>query len=368
MIKKILPLLLLAVIVYACSSDSPENPTTPTDNFDRGVMLTHLADNIIIPSFEDFQNKLENLQTKATAFTNTPDAATLAEARSAWLNAYKAWQHVEMFNIGKAEEIGFVNFFNIYPLTVADVEKNVKEGSYDLNSPNNHDAQGFPALDYLLYGVADNDTAILAKYTNDENASKYKKYVNDVITQMSRLTSDIVNDWKGSYRNQFVSSTGNTANSSLNKLVNDFIFYYEKGLRANKFGIPAGVWSSTSLPEKVEAYFNKEASKELALEALTSVKNFFNGVNFNQSGSGSSFKNYLTYLKRDDLISLINNQLNKATSQVNTLNKNFYEQINADNTKMTNAYDELQKVVVYLKVDMLQAFDISIDYVDADGD
>ena len=35
---------------------------------------------------------------------------------------------------------------------------------------------------------------------------------------------------------------------------------------------------------------------------------------------------------------------------------------------MLSSYDELQKVVVLLKVDMLQAFDISTDYVDADGD
>ena len=35
---------------------------------------------------------------------------------------------------------------------------------------------------------------------------------------------------------------------------------------------------------------------------------------------------------------------------------------------MTKAYDELQKAVVLLKVDMLQAFNVNVDYVDADGD
>ena len=35
---------------------------------------------------------------------------------------------------------------------------------------------------------------------------------------------------------------------------------------------------------------------------------------------------------------------------------------------MTKAYDELQKVVVLLKVSMLQAFNVNVDYVDADGD
>jgi hypothetical protein len=35
---------------------------------------------------------------------------------------------------------------------------------------------------------------------------------------------------------------------------------------------------------------------------------------------------------------------------------------------MTLTYDVLQKVVILLKVDMLQAFNINVDYVDADGD
>jgi hypothetical protein len=35
---------------------------------------------------------------------------------------------------------------------------------------------------------------------------------------------------------------------------------------------------------------------------------------------------------------------------------------------MLQTYDELQKNVILLKVDMLQALNINVDYVDADGD
>jgi hypothetical protein len=42
--------------------------------------------------------------------------------------------------------------------------------------------------------------------------------------------------------------------------------------------------------------------------------------------------------------------------------------IETDNTAMTMSYDELQKAVVLLKVDMLQALNVSVDYIDADGD
>jgi hypothetical protein len=35
---------------------------------------------------------------------------------------------------------------------------------------------------------------------------------------------------------------------------------------------------------------------------------------------------------------------------------------------MLGAYDELQRNVILMKVDMLQALSIDVDYIDADGD
>jgi hypothetical protein len=38
------------------------------------------------------------------------------------------------------------------------------------------------------------------------------------------------------------------------------------------------------------------------------------------------------------------------------------------NQDLLALYDELQKAVVLLKVDMLQALNVRVDYIDADGD
>lgn len=366
--KKGLLLLVIAVLGVACGSSGSDTPSTPDDTFDRGKILTNVADNLVIPAFTNVQTKLSTLKSKATAFTTTATSASLNEARTAWLDAYKAWQHVAMFNIGKAEDLEFVNFMNIFPVTKADIDANIASGTYDFNSSNNHDAQGFPALDYLFYGVGANDTEILAKYTTDAKAANYKKYVNDVISKMIEVNDAVLNNWKGSYRDTFVKSTGNTATSAFNKLVNDYVFYYEKRLRAVKVGIPAGNFSSTPLPEKVEAFYRKDVSKALALEALKAVKNLFNGTHFSGSTSGDSFKSYLEALDKGSLVGLINGQFDIAKTQLESLNDNFYWQVTNDNTKMTKAYDELQKAVVLLKVDMLQAFKVTVDYVDADGD
>ncbi|AXG71939.1 iron-regulated protein A [Kordia sp. SMS9] len=372
--KKIVSLVVFIICIVACSS-SDDGATPDTGNgsggetaFNRAEMLTNLADNIIIPSYQALNTDLGALETAKDNFITTPNQANLDALRGAWLTAYKAWQHVEAFNIGLAEQTGYYFQMNTYPVNVTDVENNVTNGNYDLGSTNNNDAVGFPALDYLLYGLADSDPNIIAKYDTDTNAAKYTTYLSDLITQMQTLTQDVLSDWTNTYRNTFVASTANTATSATNKFINDFIFYYEKGLRANKIGIPAGNFSATPLPDRVEGYYNQQVSKELALEALDAVIAIFNGTEFGGSNAGESFKTYLISLDRADLATLISNQFNTARGKIQELDANFATQINSDNTKMTQAYDALQAAVVLLKVDMLQAFDISVDFVDADGD
>ncbi|MGY0426669.1 MAG: imelysin family protein, partial [Polaribacter sp.] len=215
--------------------------------------------------------------------------------------------------------------------------------------------------------VANSDTEILEKYTTDANANGYKKYITDILNKMSTLTQQVVSSFKAN-KNTFVNSISNTATSVFNKLINDYIYYYEKKLRANKFGIPAGVFSETPLPEKVEAFYRNNVSKTLALEALKAITNVFEGTHYNKTTQGISYKNYLESLKRTDIAKSISNQFTDAKTAINGLNNSFSKQIADDNAKMTKPYDQLQKAVVLLKVDMLQAFNVRLDYVDADGD
>jgi len=366
MIKRIVLVLLLGVIVYACdeSDDNGGNLGNNNDDFNRALLLANVADNYIIPAYQDLNTDLNDLVTVKNTFIVTPNQINLDALRASWLKAYKTWQSVEMFNIGKAEEILYSFQMNIYPTNISDIENNISFGSYDLSNVNNNDAVGFPALDYMLYGVAADDSAILAIYTDD----KYTKYLSDLVGQMQSLTNTVLTDWTSSYRDTFVASTENTATSALNKLVNDFIFYFEKGLRANKIGIPAGVFSATPLSDKVEALYNKEASKELVTIALQAVQDVFNGKAYSTAATGESFKSYLVSLGRNDLATLINTRFNGAKEKIQLLSANLKNQVETDNTKMTEAYDALQLAVVSLKVDMLQAFNVSVDYVDADGD
>ena len=373
--NKISSLLLFFALVSlaACSSDSSdEEGQNETDQFDRGAMLINWADNIIIPSYEAFNTEAQSLNVAAEAFVASPDASTLAELRTEWESAYLSFQNVEMFDIGKAEEVRYSYRLNTYPTNTAEITTAVESGSYDLALPSLVDAQGFPALDYLLFGLAETDAELLAFYTTDANAANYKQFLSDMTASIEDLTSVVLDDWKNSFRGSFVSNTSSSASGSVDKLANDYIFYYEKLLRAGKVGIPAGVFSNEVLPEKVEAYYKEDLSKALLLEALNAAQNFFNGKAYVNSATGASFKSYLDYLNTikngTDLSSLINNQFDAALTQANTLNTSFVVQISTNNDALLETYNELQRNTILMKIDMLQALDISVDYVDADGD
>jgi predicted lipoprotein len=335
----------------------------------RSEVLTNITNNIIIPAHENLRIEIENLKSKAEEFTNNPNTQNISELRNSWLKAYISWQAVEMFNIGKAEEIDYLKTMNTYPCNPTRINNNIESQSYNLNESTfpSWTVQGLPALDYMLYGLEADSNLILDYYLGSDG-SKYLAYLNDVIIQMENNTNLIINDWQAN-KESFISSNGITATSSLNLLTNDFIYYYEKGLRANKVGIPSGVWNGFQIYEiGVEAYYRKNISKQLCLKALNSCKDFFNGKHINSESIGASYKDLLAQNGESNLGNNIITELEEAESAINNLDDNFRKQLLENNTNMLNTYDELQDVVPMLKVQMLYSLNITVDYQDSDGD
>ena len=361
-------ILLFVLSIFSCGDNGTSEPELPVDNFDRKELLIDVADGIIIPAFEDYVSKIHVLNSSAQSFVVDPSQSNLVLLRGYWLEAYKSWQYVSMFDLGKAEENALRNFTNIYPTNTLEIDENISSEDYNLNLPSKNDEQGFPALDYLLYGIGDSDSEILIKYME----ASYSTYLTDLTQKIENMGTDVLKDWNEGFRDTFVNNDGTSATSSLNKLVNDYLFYYERFLRAGKIGIPAGVFSGDPLKDKVEGFFAKEVSKELFLTALQASKRFFNGMNYNTDAVGTGLKTYLDYLNTikegDDLSQMINAQFDATKEKAEDLDNNFEAQIESDNLKMLATYDELQKNVILLKVDMLQALNIKIDFVDADGD
>lgn len=373
LMKKIFLFLIFAAALYSCSSDSSD---APADQYDRTAILQNWADNIIIPSYENYSQKLAGLKIATADFTTTTDEAKLGNLRSKWLEAYMAYQYVGVFNIGKAEELQFNKYCNTYPANSTLIDSKIANADISMEGPANDIAQGFPALDYLLYGLGDTPGAVVSLYSNEANGSNYKNYLTAVVDRLISLNTVVLADWTGGYKNTFISRADNTSSGSLNRMVNAYVQYYEKDVRTGKVGIPAGRFSTTPLPEKVEGYYSKVYSKQLLLEGVKACRDFFNGKHFGSATTGASLASYLEFLNVTGmgndatmpLKTLMDNQFATAQSAINTMQDDLHQQIQTDNAKMLQSFDALQRNVAYMKTDMVSAMSISIDYADTDGD
>ncbi len=349
------------------SSSSTSSSSSQSQTFDRGTILSNYSENIIIPRYNTFKESMDILKNSITTFVELSNSENYDAIQSAWIDAYKKWQYVEMFNISKAEEVMYNLKMNTYPHTKERADLNIENEKTDLSHPNDWSAQGFPAIDYMLHGIAESKEAVIDLYVTN---NKYGSYLSTLGNLMSENTNSVVEDW-ASYKDTFNASSENTATSAFNMMVNDFVFYFEKGLRTNKIGIPAGRFSSGKLPTKIEAYYYSKnsfgnLSKTLLLEARQAVENLFLGKN-NDGSEGPSYKSYLDYLE-SDVASIVSTRLDEAKQEINKLDDNFLNQIETNNTAMLQAFDILQKIVVNLKTDMLSNFNVAVDYTDADGD
>ena len=367
--KTLLTLLLIVASVISCNEASEEISSGPT--YDRSSLLNNWYTHSIQPRLNEFGSKLNEMESAAKKFKEDKDANSLSILREKYINAHMAWQRVEMINIGKAEEIYYNSKMNVYPVNTARVTSNISSGTYDFNNANNNAAQGFPTIDYMLYGIEETDVKILEVYGSTDG--KHINYLIDVTENMKNITNDVISSWE-TYKNDFINSTGNTATSAVNVMVNDFLFYYEKGFRANKIGIPGGVFSTSPIPENVEGYYSRVNSKKFAIEAYDGIIEFYEGKQHGSGASytGSSLKSIIIDLDENtgdnNLGNKITNKMAIAKQKISELDENFVNQIETDNIKFLTTYDAIQEVVVLLKVDMLQLLSINVDYIDADGD
>lgn len=371
--KKLFILLGALLTIAACSSNDSSETSTDGNNYNRTLLLTNWADNIIIPSYVNYQAKIEVLATNINTFNTVSTEANLLAVRASWIEAYKAYQYVAIYSFGKSEEINLKESANSYPTNATAIEANVTAGTYNLALLSQFDKQGFPALDYLINGLNTTDALIVTHYTTNVNAAKYKKYLTDVVTRLKSSADLVVADWNTGYRATYIANSGTSVTSSVSITTNKFVKNFEKNVRAGKIGIPAGLFSGgVKYPEKVEAFYKNDLSKELLNTAVKASQDFFNGKHFNKSTTGEGLASYLDYLKSvrngQNLSVIINNQFATIFTVNATLNNSFSNQINTDNAKMILAYDALQQNVIYTKLDMMQALNITIDYVDGDGD
>ena len=361
--------LLFATLIFlgaSCQDDELPGNACNSD-FDQTILFAAVADNLILPGYETLADDLEELRLAHLDFVADPTPATLTPLREKFESSWITWQSVEQFNFGPAEEFTLRQRFNPFPLNVDETEARIAAENLDFSNPDASFTQGFPALDYLLYGTGDTYDAIIV--TLEEPS--YRAFLADQISDLASTSAIVRNKWRDGYRDQFVNNTGTAAGSSLSLMVNNLNQNYEI-LKRDRLGIPSGVLTiGIPNPDRVEAP-HSGISLELARASLRATYAFYLSHDPSSEPEITGLDDYLIAIdarKNDQsLDALIRAQFDVAVSTLNALDGRLQDLAADETSRVVDAYNEVTKNLVNLKTDLPSVLCVSITYVDNPSD
>jgi predicted lipoprotein len=362
------------VLLFSCSKSSSEpNPGNESpQGFDKTAMLTNYADNVIVPSYQQLQEDVDALVGAVNAFADAPSADAQTAAKIAFSDAYVRYQYAEVFNFGPAGTAQLEYYLNFsggfdysftengvlagYTVDSTTIENNIASGTYDLTTynRNNFYSQGFPALNYLLFGP----NAIEKFGTHTANRAKYLK---DVALRIKTLVDKVVTDWT-TYRSTFIANTKSDVGSPIGNLVN-MLAYQMDMMKGPRIGWPFGKQSNGIVfASKSEGYFAGIGS-QLARANIRSLKNAYLG------GAGSKgISAYLVSLKKETLNNDVLAQFDMVIQKLDAVPDPLSAAFTDNASQVEDAYKEIQKLLTLLKTDVSSALGVQISFMDNDGD
>jgi uncharacterized protein len=358
-------ILLLLLSFFGCD---PKNQT-PEDKFDRKAMLENIASSVIIPAYNDFQVKVNSLETSVNSFTASPDATTLNSVQNEFTEVYKSWQYAEMFEFGPGETESQRLNFNSFPTNTAEIENKLstEASTITVEKIRNYLAnlRGLPALDYLLFSGT--QAEIVAKFSTDNTAERRKEYLKAVISDLKERSSNIVTSWNTNYKSQFTADLSLSHGSPVNLYVNQLNYQLEH-LTKQKIGLPLGKMSAgVTFPDRVEGYYSG-ISTQLAIENLKALKKAFHGG----SGQEQGLDDYLKYLNdigiENGISTYVSQRFEIALTTGYAVTMPLNKAVSQQTAEVENFYLELRKLLIPLKTDMPNLIGTEITYIDNDGD
>ena len=141
-----LVLLLISLMCVSCQKKGCTDPTAlnysieakKEDNsceyqdFDKGNLLINLADNYIIPSLNNFKDKIVALDNQVDEFNLNTNNNNLNNLRAIWEEALLSWQDAAFLDFGPSEYILLRSQTNTFPVDTTELKTTISDGSWNL--------------------------------------------------------------------------------------------------------------------------------------------------------------------------------------------------------------------------------------------
>lgn len=364
-------LLVATLLVFGLSSCQKDDDAGDQNQFDRALMLSNYADNLIIPAYNEVQTALEQMQSAFDTFSVDPTLAKLAQAQTAWSNAYLEWMYANAFNIGPAAEQGLNKSLQeeiaTFPVSADKIDAAISAGQFNF-SDFNRDARGFLSLEYLLFGGLELDNeAVLDLF---QSQPFRHNYLTGCASNIQSRLEQVLSSWENGYREEFLSRSGTDVGSSTSQLYNEFVKSFETN-KNFKIELPLGKRPGQTQvePQLVEAFYSGQS-----LEFLRIHLQAIEGIYFGRSKDGTDGPGFVDYLEQvtggAELVSSTLTQWEQVQLALQNVpdTEPLSELIRNEHPSVEALRIELQKHTRFFKSDMSSLLGIAITFSSGDGD
>lgn len=375
--------LLLTLAVSACGggADTAEEPapeptpeiplpvdpmTTIDDEF--GFWLTDLANNHIIPSYENLESSSALLSEQSNAFCGNETAEELTILQQSWRTVMADWQTIQWLKIGPIDDNSnnfriqrWPDANNIVTRDINNLLSTTEVVTEAFIAQQSVGAQGLPALEQLLFASEQNNLL------NAVDKNKRCEVLLAITANVATISEEVNSQWQiaeGNYHLQLTSGTGDFSSKkdAVEELVTNLLEQIES-IKDLKMQVPLAV-NSPGIPTAIE--------HPLSGESLVSIQNNIATLRIiYTAGSGHGFDDILiNFLAQQNIATEMLAAIDNAINESNALTGGYETLLATDEgrAQIELTIEALALVRTILTADFVQATDINIGFNSNDGD
>jgi predicted lipoprotein len=363
------PLLLLPIVALAaaCSDDAAAD-------VDRNAMLRDVADNVIVPSAQQYAVAAHGLAVAAEALCAGPSPDRLEEARVAWRAARVSWKEAQTFQAGPYETLHMQGAVDWSPVLPADVEAVIAGAApltVDAVDGLGSNRRGLAGLEVVLFDPTRDPAAVVAALRDGATPSRRCQYLTAVSAHVDRASQSYLAAWQptgGNYARTLATagqgSTISTTREGVDLLVNQVSNALET-LQVSRLSVPAGSRNGgVAQPERVESALSGASLAEIAA-GLRGVRNLYLGAYQGRTGLGITS---MVAPRSASLDRSIRAELDASEASVRAITLPLQRAVTEQRAQVDAAVTELGRLKRLIRVDLANTCGVTIAFNANDGD
>jgi len=365
-------------------NSQPDNETS----FNEQALLTNLADNIITPTFSEFETLADSQVTAVVDYCNqqklfsegtvTAEQVLAAQtsAQVSWKAAIDVWQQAELMQIGPllSNEGLLRNKIYSWPIVNScavdfDVmffrDGTVNGSPYDITK-RTPSRKGLAALEYLLFNdnlASSCETGApdgWGNLTDTEKTLARCAFAGEVARDIKTNASQLVVEWQlhaESLKNASAPDSGFINEHDAVNKISDALFYLDTSTKDGKLAGPLGLFAnscgSQACPEDVESSY-----AEYSIEHIVNNLQGFDKLLTGEEGIG--FAEYLIDVGDKETADSMISDIQTAISSAQAYEQSMAATLASDPDTVSATHAEVKKVTDKLKANFINSLALEL--------